>query len=182
MDRFIIKAKPQPYDVIPYKTLVRSDFSDLSSLNPYITVIGRSFINVRNVYLSGSNDFMLYNTTYYNPFSASYKLSADNPGFYGLKIEKYIIQQEKYLTFDTSNLFNNSGHLDVIIENEAGYGLLSKDSFIPSLSTNYGLINYQKPCISGINLIYDENLYPSSVETEYDSQFLSESNLPFIAG
>ena len=152
MERFLINAKPYVSDVSPYKLNIFPSNSILSA-TPLIEVFGRNFINVRNVYLSASNPNIFPNTTtYYNPFSSVKNLSAENPEFYGSIIEVYGVHTSRELSFIPSEYPNHSGYIDVIIENEAGYGLLSRDSILPSLSSFSNSINFQKPCISGIQV------------------------------
>lgn len=145
MERFLIQARPQPYDVIPYRiTLNPPKQSDLN-----VAVIGRSFLNIRNVYLSGlviDPDL----SSYFNPFSAVWNLSANNSGFYGLSVY-FNLNDRNYLTFQIpENIFITSGYFDVILENEAGFGILSQDSRVPFISSWSGAEDFQRPCVSGI--------------------------------
>jgi hypothetical protein len=149
MDLFKINAKPFIYDVLPYIIAVYPQTHPLSSDNLFFTIKGRSFINVKNVYLSASNPNIFPNTTsYFNPFSGSTKLSANNVGFYASQVLIYGILNNKTITLEPQEYYNSSGYIDVIVENEAGYGLLSRDSVLPLSSPYY----QQKPSVSGIRV------------------------------
>lgn len=153
MDRFLIKAKPQPYDVIPYTIVVQPSTIDILN-NKYINVIGRSFLNIRNIYLSGSNNNIFpTTTTFYNPFSSNFKLSASNLGFKASKVTEFYVQNEHYITLVPSEKIKSSGYIDIIIENEAGCGVLSRDSVVPFYQAYSNQSNIQKPCVSGIKVI-----------------------------
>lgn len=150
MDQFTISAKPKLIDAAPIKVSVFPQTYPVET-NSYISVQGKSFLNIRGVYLSGSNPSIFPNkTTYYNPFSAVQNLSANNPGFTAAKVENFLVQGEYYIVLEIPELYYKSGYVDIIVENEAGYGLLSRDCRVPFLSTFPGAINIQSPCISGI--------------------------------
>jgi hypothetical protein len=135
MDRFFLFAKPKPLDVTPYKVVVMNPF--LSAVqNKNILVKGKNFYEIRAVYLKPSNVAMFTDTTIWNPFSGVKRLSAINPAFFGIKEVPKV---------------NDS--FDVVIENEAGYGLLSRDSRVPFTSAFPGAIDIQLPCVSGIQTI-----------------------------
>jgi len=131
MDQFYIYAKPHITDALNTKFVVVNP--SLSAIQNYeITVTGRGFREIRNVYLSASNEFMFDNINFFNPFSSVKNLSSDNPGFYGIIIDSYFYDYSRlYITL--SKLPNSIGYLDVIVENEAGYGLLTRDSALAGL-------------------------------------------------
>jgi len=145
MERFLIQARPQPYDVIPYHiTINPPKESDLSVL-----VIGRSFLNIRNVYLSGLVIDQNI-SSYFNPFSGVRNLSANNTGFFGVSVD-FNLNDENYLSFYIpQHIFNSNGYFDIILENEAGFGVLSRDSRVPFISSWSGAVDFQRPCVSGI--------------------------------
>jgi hypothetical protein len=144
MDHFYIYAKPYVNNTLKNEFFVFSP--QLSSLQTHdITVTGRGFLNIRNVYLLNSDFAMFDNITLFDPFSGVSNLSASNPGFYAIKVDSYYYDfNHLYLTLP--QLPKASGYMDVIIENEAGYGLLSRDSQLPRLYPN----DIQKPSVSGI--------------------------------
>lgn len=150
MDQFTISAKPKVTDAAPRMVSIFPDGYPVET-NPYINVQGKSFLNIRAIYLSGSNPTIFpTKSTYYNPFSAVKNLSANNPGFTAAKVENFLIQGEHYIVIEIPETYYSAGYIDIIVENEAGYGLLSRDSRVPFLSTYPGAINIQSPCISGI--------------------------------
>jgi len=76
------------------------------------------------VYLSG---VPLDDTTFYNPFSAVPKLSAQFPGFNGIKL----LSSEYITNFDNTITVNipapsRTGYVDIIAQNPAGYGALTQ--------------------------------------------------------
>jgi len=88
------------------------------------TVYGKSFFKVSAVYLSG--DGVFENTTFFNPFSASTKLSAYG-GFFGVQLSstQYYSNNNNELTFTTVTAAS-AGYVDVILQNEAGWGKLTQ--------------------------------------------------------
>lgn len=103
----------KPYTPIVYTTEVKT-----------FNVYGISFRNVTGVYLSGS---AYENQTFYNPFSAQPKLSAQYPGFYGIKLSptQYTSNNVNTVTFTIPSA-SFASFVDVIVENPAGYGSLTQ--------------------------------------------------------
>lgn len=102
----------------PYKPIMFTGLS--ASFNVY----GKSFMQLQAVYLSGAP---LSGTTFYNPFSAVPKLSAAYPGFTAYKL----LSSEYTTNFDNTITINvpapiNFGYIDVIAQNPAGYGALTR--------------------------------------------------------
>jgi|694.fasta_scaffold43375_7 hypothetical protein len=118
------------------------------------TVYGRSFIKVTNVYLSG---VPLRNTTFINPFSSVPRLSAIYTGFRGIRLEpgSYSVNGNT-ITFTVPQM-TKTGYVDIIVENEAGYGALTQHAIkvTPNPyavnSTDYrNFVSYKRPWSSGI--------------------------------
>ena len=151
MDRFFLFAKPKITDVDPYTIVVMNPLLTAVQ-NKNILVKGKNFYNIRAVYLKTNNSLMFEETTICNPFSSVKNLSAANPAFFGIKIPFYIYK-ENYLAFSLPKLPKIDGFFDVVIENEAGYGLLSRDSRLPFVSAYPNAIDIQLPCVSGIQAI-----------------------------
>lgn len=95
-----------------------------TGLSAEYNVYGKSFMRLEAVYLSGTP---VANTTLYNPFSAVPKLSAHYPEFTAYKL----------LSSDYTTNFDNTitikvpapvatGYIDVIAQNPAGYGALTR--------------------------------------------------------
>ena len=81
-------------------------------------------MQLQAVYLSG---VPLSGTTFYNPFSAVPKLSANNPGFTAYRL----LSTEYSTNFDNTLVINvpppvSAGYIDVIAQNPAGYGKLTQ--------------------------------------------------------
>lgn len=179
MERFLIQARPQPYDVSPYSFTAFGAFSAV----PAILLIGRSFFNVTNIYLSSTNlDLFTLQLQYINPFFYVKNLSSNNIGFSGIDISEYCnINSENYITIKLPNIFKNFGYFDIIVQNEAGFGILSKDSRVPFISSYNGAIDIQRPCISGIYINPDPNsIIIDSFITENNIPFITENNILFI--
>lgn len=102
----------------PYRPLM---FTGLSAT---YNVYGRSFMRLEAVYLSGAP---VANTTLHNPFSAIPKLSAHYPAFTAYKL----LSSEYSTNFDNTITITvpppiASGYIDVIAQNPAGYGALTR--------------------------------------------------------
>jgi hypothetical protein len=121
-------------------------------------VYGKSFLEVSAVYLSGNT---YDNSTFFNPFSAIPKLSAQNPGFYALKLDpsQYSFNTNRQLTL-TIPPPTKIGFIDIILQNEAGWGKLS--SFVIKNTTNPYPVGhplrsswelYEKPWKDGIKVV-----------------------------
>jgi hypothetical protein len=149
MDHFIIKARPQPFDAKPHYITIYTSISSEST--KYITIIGRSFYKIKNIYFKNfKGDVFNTPVTLYNPFSSVAKLSAHNTKFYGIKIENFVVVNNNKIIIEVPQIFSNKGFIDVLIENEAGYGLLTEDSRVP-FKLKYGNIkDTQKYTVNGI--------------------------------
>ena len=75
---------------------------------------------------------MISGVSLFNLFSAESRLSATNIPFRAIEIQTFT-QIDNVIYFDLPTI-NYTGYLDVIILNEAGYGLLSRDSYKLALS------------------------------------------------
>lgn len=95
-----------------------------TSATKSFNVYGKSFFRVTNVYLSG---LPYENQTFYNSFSAVPKLSANYPGFFGVKLlsSNYQSNNDNTITL-TMPSATRAGYVDVIVENPAGYGKLTQ--------------------------------------------------------
>ena len=124
------------------------------------SVYGKSFFNITGVFLSGS---IYDNRTFFNPFSASPKLSAQYPEFEAIQLSasEYSYNSDNTLTF-TIPPPDYGGFANVILLNDAGWGLLTR--FVvkntgnpwPTTSPNYATYEpYERPWKDGI--IVDED-------------------------
>jgi hypothetical protein len=145
------RAKPQIYDINKYKLVVFQ--SKLSSLQTLDFVLVGNFLNILNVYLSAS-DSLIFDIpmTFFDPFSGIKNLSAQNIPFYGVKLSSFSFS-EQYLMFDFFQIPKMEGFVDVIVENEAGYSKLSVETRVLDLTACENITSFQKPCISGIQVV-----------------------------
>lgn len=135
----------------PYKPIVYT--SEIKTFNVY----GKSFRNVTAVYLSGTS---YVNQTFYNPFSAVPKLSAQYPGFYAVKLSptQYQSNNINTVTF-TMPSATYAGFVDVIVENPIGYGTLTQ-YVVKQLYPPDGLSQSElRPWCFGIEVKSTEQIY-----------------------
>lgn len=95
-----------------------------TGLSASFNVYGKSFMRLEAVYLSGTP---VANTTLHNPFSAAPKLSAHYPAFTAYKL----LSSEYSTNFDNTITITvpapvATGYIDVIAQNPAGYGALTR--------------------------------------------------------
>lgn len=128
----------------PYKPLM---FTGLSAT---YSVYGKSFMRLEAVYLSGTP---VPNTTLYNPFSGTPKLSAAYPEFTAYKL----LSTEHTTNFDNTITINipaplSAGYIDVIAQNPAGYGTLTQ-YVIKELYTGTQTQLELRPWSSGVEVL-----------------------------
>ena len=115
-----------------------------------VSVAGKKFLDLRNLYLSGSDVSMFDGLTQFNPFSASSRMSNMYPAFSAILIPEFTVESDKIITFVFPQTPKTSGLVDIIAENDAGYGKLTIDSRSPFLSSYQGAIDIQNPWVNGI--------------------------------
>jgi hypothetical protein len=149
MDHFIIKARPQPFDATPHYISIYPSISSEST--KYLTIIGRSFYNIKNIYFKNiKNEVFNTPVTLYNPFSAVSKLSAHNTKFYGIKIENFVVLENNKIIIEIPQIFSGKGFIDIVIENEAGFGFLTEASKVP-VPLKFGSVkDTQKYTVNGV--------------------------------
>lgn len=96
-----------------------------TGLSATYNVYGKSFMRLDAVYLSGTP--LSGTTTLYNPFSSVPKLSAHYPQFTAYKL----LSSEYSTNFDNTITITvpapvAAGYIDVIAQNPAGYGALTR--------------------------------------------------------
>jgi hypothetical protein len=136
-DHFIISAVPLVKNVNPSTFYILNPILSASQ-NLDLIVKGKMFLQIRNVYLSASNQSMFNGITFYNNFSAVQNLSANNIGFNAFLIPNFSYT-ENFITF-TIPYPQSEGYFDIIVENEAGYSKLTQTT-IEKLSSGVK-INY----------------------------------------
>jgi hypothetical protein len=134
----MILIKPPYTPVVPTSTTTQ------------FNVYGKSFYKITNVYLSG---YPYPNTTLYNPFSAIRKLSATNPAFFGIKLSSsnYKSNNDNTITFTMPSALR-PGTVDVIVENPAGYGKLTRFVIKELYNTSFTQ-NQLRPWSTGVNVV-----------------------------
>ncbi len=128
-DYLSISARPQPKNIEPCKIVTFNQFDNYKKIEIY----GKSFFDVRNVYLSASDEGMFDGITLYHPFSSIPNMENKYPAFRGIIVPEFTLYNENFLSFDLPQIPKYSGYVDVIIENEAGYGVLTKDKQLPKV-------------------------------------------------
>jgi hypothetical protein len=149
MDQFIINARPQPFDAKPNHISIYPEI--YSESTKYITIIGRSFFKIKNIYFKNlKNNVFNVPVTLYNPFSAVPKLSANNSKFYGVKLENFVVIGDNRIIVEIPQIFSGEGFIDIVIENEAGFGFLTQDSK-STYTLKFGSVkDTQKPTVNGV--------------------------------
>jgi hypothetical protein len=158
-ESFHISAAPLLKSVYP---LILQSWSventALSAYNDFsIDVYGKYLLNPRNVYLSGSNISMLSGVSLFSPFSSIPNLSGYYPSFYAIKVPDFEIVNDESIRFTIPQAPQTSGFLDVIIENEAGYGKLTTGSLRPSISSWSGWTYEPHPLANGLKVVAFSN-------------------------
>jgi len=166
---FVISARPQLYECTPYATLPCVS-------GRYFTLYGKMFDWVTSLYASGGTGVYdlaptgwpvsavsgIY-TMFYDPASSNARISAYYPGFSAVEIATWSKSSDTEIQFMLP-VPVSAGFIDIIAFNEAGYGLLSRDSVrttfnpYPSTAPEYNTwVSWQPPYISGIEVlpIYD---------------------------
>ena len=117
LEELVLSALPQPMDISPNFATV--------GIPKIINITGKSFLMISNVYLSG-NPFISGSQTY-NPFLSVYSMSAIYPAIYAFKLP---LSSINVVSDHQLNILipapSATGVFDIIIENLAGYGTLTR--------------------------------------------------------
>lgn len=121
-----------------------------TGLSAVFNVYGKSFMRLEAVYLSGAP---LFNTSFINPFSAVPKLSAQYPGFIGVRLpaSAYTTNFDNTITIKVPRPFR-TGYVDIIAQNPAGYGKLTQ-YVIKEPYSNTQELSTLRPWSRGINVL-----------------------------
>lgn len=134
------------------------------------SVYGKSFYQVRNVYLSGAP---YPQSTLFNPFSAVPRLSALYPAFNAIKLNpnQYKSNNDNTITFVMPSA-SRGGFVDIVVENQAGYGTLTqyviRETYNPYVSgtPQYNAFQpYVRPWSDGIVVAQADNTIYSLDDT-----------------
>jgi len=125
-----------------------------------VLVRGKLLLNLRNLYLSASNPAMFTGTTQYNPFSAcGNRIKNAYPAFEAVLIPNFTTISDDIVVFTFPETPKTVGYVDIIAENEAGYGKFTTDTMLPYLSSFPDSVNIQFPWTLGIT-VCSNPLYP----------------------
>jgi hypothetical protein len=120
-----------------------------------VVIKGKSFLRPRKLYLSASNEMMFDCIRCFNPFiSGTNTQKISYPSFRGIMVTNFTVLDDKFLIFNFPQQPKTIGYVDVIMENEAGYGKLTKDTILPYFSSFNCSQNIQFPWIKGIEITY----------------------------
>jgi hypothetical protein len=92
--------------------------------------------------------------TLFHPFSSIPNMENKYPAFRGITVPEFNLFNENFLSFDLPQIPKKSGYIDVIVENEAGYGILTKDKHLPKVFAYDGALGLEcKDCgMEGLNV------------------------------
>lgn len=107
---------------------------------------GKDFFNITDMYLTTADPLMFTDYQFHDPFVDT-KRHSTYPGFWGKKISTFKVNSLTNIEFTIPDNITTPGVFDIIVKNEAGYSVLSTDSYLPHSPT------YQPPCTNGIHVI-----------------------------
>lgn len=136
----------------------------MSTVNPYTFIVslstlassisvaikGKSILSPTNLFLSGSSPLMFSQLTRIDPFCNDERMRSSYPSFSGVVVPNFLVLEDKYLIFTFPETPKVSGFVDVIVQNEAGYGSLVIDSRLPFVSAYEGAEDIQFPWVNGL--------------------------------
>ncbi len=133
LETAVISAIPQPRDAFPHYIRVNTSGQSLE-------VWGKSFLQIQNIFLSGSS--YLSGSQTYNPLLTSKNLSALYSEITALRIDPTLYSNYTDTYINISLPPATDGVFDVIIQNEAGMnslvaGAIARYSNYPDLSSRY---------------------------------------------
>lgn len=149
-DFISISARPQPRWTMPLRVPI--SFTQNTTAYPFIEVYGKHFTHTRAIYVSSSNPNSFDEPVeVFNPFGQMPNLSADYPSFSGFIIPEFFVYNDNLISFQLPFSIQSPNKMDIILENEAGYGSLIKDTnaIVQHLSGD----GYTPPVCEGISLI-----------------------------
>lgn len=122
-----ISARPQPKWINPlHLPLI---FTQTPSNLPIIEIFGKHFLQTRAVYISASNPGAFNEEeSIFNPFASLSSLSSHYPAFKGYVIPEFTIYNDHFISFELPYSVQSNSKIDIILENEAGYGTVIKDT------------------------------------------------------
>lgn len=165
-DYFTISARPQFVLAEPFSSYINN-----SAVEKKFTIYGKMLDYTDSIFLSSGDPNMFdYSSTgdfistgeqiidsYY---TSGFSASASYPPISGYELsrDRWKIIDKNIIEFSFTP--KQSGIFDIILANEAGYGIMTEDTIRPTLNPYasgtdaYGeYIEYQYPCTSGLNII-----------------------------
>ena len=131
-----ISAAPRIKSAYPYELSFWDGEGDFLEHNDFeVDIYGQYFFDIKNIYLSASKINMLSGVELHNPFGLVPKLSAQNPPFSAVKLNSFSLYSDFLVKFNIPHIPATSGYIDVIAENEAGYGRLTIGSARPYIKS-----------------------------------------------
>ena len=152
-DSFTISARPTITEVSPFL------YFPPTGPNKF-NIFGNMYDYVTNVYVSGS-DGVFGNMSTFNPAATNAAISALYPPFSGVEVTDWTLLNNNHIEFNMPSAIG-SGKIDVIVFNDAGYGILTQDTYnkidwnfnpYPESSSGHSTyVPYQPPWIDGIDV------------------------------
>lgn len=146
-----ISAIPNIRAVNPTKLYLwplNDEKSVLNNLN--IDLYGKYFFDIKNIYLSASNPNTLSGVEYWDQFNYFSKLSSFNPPFSAVKIPEFKVSSDNFISFNLPQIPAESGYIDIIVENEAGYDKLTTSNINFMVSSWPGWVQEPSPYENGL--------------------------------
>lgn len=149
-DFISISARPQPRWANPLHIPI--SFTQSTSSKPIIEIFGKHLRYTRAIYVSSSNSGAFNEPVrIFNPFGSISNLSAEYLPFNGFVIPEFSVYSDNFVTFELPFEVQSSNKIDIILENEAGYGSLIRDT--NTLMDDLSGDGYIPPTSEGLSLI-----------------------------
>jgi hypothetical protein len=152
-----ISAAPHIKSAYPYALSFWDGTGDFLEHNTFeVDIYGKYFFDIKNIYLSASKVGMLSGIALHNPFGLIPDLSANNPPFSAVKLNSFFTNSDSYIRFNIPQIPSSSGYIDIIAENEAGYGKLTVGSTRPYIKSWKNWTYEPRPYSKGLIVdVYD---------------------------
>lgn len=131
--------------------------NSLSSVS--ISVMGYNYDLLTGLYLSSSSLLFPYITSF-NSYTNLRKVSAFCPPFSGYPAPSYTVLDKNRIAITINNtmFLGNSGYIDIIFTNKAGYTKLSDKNFLVEYLSGSG-IDYRIIAINNDDILTIDNSY-----------------------
>lgn len=122
-----ISARPQPRWANPINIPVF--FTQNPDKRQIIEIYGKHFLQTRAVYVSASNPSAFDDSSkIFDPFKYNLSLKNKYPALSGFSIENFTIYSDNFIAFELPYSVYDNCSVDIILENEAGYGSIIRDT------------------------------------------------------